>query len=99
MKKKDLSEGYVAYDGKMVIFGSEQIVVTEKGFKESFTFEDLEKIEDLFYIQYEEEIKLRAEFEEQRKQLIAQQEAIHHLLAFDRWLRAQPQAVLQSINS
>lgn len=97
MKKKDLNEGYVAYDGKIVIFGSEQIVVTEKGFKESFTFEDLEKIEDLFYLQYEEESKLRAEFEEQQKQIIAQQEAIHHLLAFDRWLKCQTREVLETI--
>lgn len=97
MKKKDLNEGFVAYDGKVVIFGSEDIVVTEQDFKDNFTFTDLEKIEDLFYLQYEEESKLRAEFEEQQKQIIAQQEAIHHLLAFDRWLKCQTREVLETI--
>jgi len=97
MKKKDLNEGYVAYDGKIVILGNEEIVVMEKDFKDNFTFADLEKIEDLFYLQYEEERKLRAEFGEQQKQIIAQQEAIHHLLAFDRWLKCQTREVLETI--
>lgn len=97
MKKKDLNEGYVAYDGKIVILGNEEIVVMEKDFKDNFTFADLEKIEDLFYLQYEEERKLRAEFEEQQKQIIAQQEAIRHLLAFDRWLKCQSREVLETI--
>jgi len=55
MKKKDLNEGYVAYDGKIVILGNEEIVVMEKDFKDNFTFADLEKIEVLFYLQFEEE--------------------------------------------
>lgn len=97
MKKKDLNEDYVAYDGKIVILGNEDIVVMEKDFKDNFTFADLEKIEDLFYLQYEEERKLREEVEEQRKQIIAQQEAIHHLLGFDRWLKCQSREVLETI--
>lgn len=97
MKKKDLNEDYVAYDGKIVILGNEDIVVMEKDFKDNFTFADLEKIEDLFYLQYEEERKLREEVELQRKQISAQQEAIHHLLAFDRWLKCQSREVLETI--
>jgi hypothetical protein len=97
MKKKDLNEDYVAYDGKVVILGNEDIVVLEKDFKDKFTFADLEKIEDLFYLQYEEERKLQEEVEAQRKQIIAQQEAIHHLLAFDRWLKCQTREVLENI--
>ena len=97
MKKKDLSGDYVAYDGKVVILGDENIVVLEKDFKDNFTFADLEKIEDLFYLQYEEERKLQEEVERQRKQIIAQQEAIRHLLGFDRWLKCQSHEVLETI--
>jgi len=71
--------------------------MTELDFQNNFTFDDLDELQQAIQLQNEVEDKLRAENAELNKQVIAQQQAIHHLLEFDRWLKVQSREVLQKI--
>ena len=94
MRKKDLGPYNV---GRTVILGDGQTIMTELDFQNNFTFDDLDELQQAIQLQNEVEDKLRAENAELNKQVIAQQQAIHHLLEFDRWLKVQSREVLQKI--
>jgi len=94
MRKKDLGPYNV---GRTLILGDGQTVMTELDFQNDFTFDDLDELQQAIQLQNEVEDKLRAENAELNKQVIAQQQAIHHLLEFDRWLKGQPPEVLRKI--
>jgi hypothetical protein len=94
MRKKELGPYNV---GRTVILGDGQTIMTEWDFQNNFTFDDLDELQQAIQLQHEVEDKLRAENSELNKQVIAQQQAIHHLLEFDRWLKVQSREVLQKI--
>lgn len=94
MRKKELGPYNV---GRTVILGDGQTIMTEWDFQNNFTFDDLDELQQAIQLQNEVEDKLRAENAELNKQVIAQQQAIHHLLEFDRWLKVQSREVLQKI--
>ena len=94
MRKKDLGPYNV---GRTVILGDGQTIMTELDFQNNFTFDDLDELKQAIQLQNEMEDKLRAENAELNKQVIAQQQAIHHLLEFDRWLKVQSREILQKI--
>ena len=94
MRKKDLGPYNV---GRTVILGDGQTIMTELDFQNNFTFDDLDELQQAIQLQNEIEDKLRAENAELNKQVIAQQQAIHHLLEFDRWLKVQSREILQKI--
>lgn len=94
MRKKDLGPYNV---GRTVILGDGQTIMTELDFQNNFTFDDLDELQQAIQLQNEMEDKLRAENAELNKQVIAQQQAIHHLLEFDRWLKVQSREILQKI--
>ena len=94
MQKKELGPYNV---GRTVILGDGQTIMTEWDFQNNFTFDDLDELQQAIQLQNEVEDKLRAENAELNKQVIAQQQAIHHLLEFERWLKVQSREVLQKI--
>ena len=83
--------------GRTVILGDGQTVMTELDFQNDFTFDDLEELQQGIQLQNEVEDKLRAENAELNKKIIAQQQAIHNLLEFNRWLKIQSREVLETI--
>lgn len=94
MRKKELGPYNV---GRTVILGDGQSIMSEWDFQNDFTFDDLEELQQAIQLQNEVEDKLRAENTELNKKVTAQQHAIHHLIEFERWLKVQPDEVLQTI--
>jgi hypothetical protein len=83
--------------GRTVILGDGQSIMSEWDFQNDFTFDDLEELQQAIQLQNDVEDKLRAENAELNKKVIAQQHAIHHLIEFERWLKVQPDEVLQTV--
>jgi hypothetical protein len=92
------NKSFGPYDvGRTVILGDGQSIMSEWDFQNDFTFDDFEELQHAIYLQNEVEDKLRAENEKLNKRVIAQQHAIHHLIEFERWLKVQPNEVLQTV--
>jgi hypothetical protein len=83
--------------GRTVILGDGQSIMSEWEFLNDYTFDDFEELQQAIQLQNEVEDKLRAENEKLNKKVIAQQHAIHHLIEFERWLKVQPDDVLQTV--
>ena len=76
---------------------SGQSIMSEWEFLNDYTFDDFEELQQAIQLQNEVEDKLRAENEKLNRKVIAQQHAIHHLIEFERWLKVQPDEVLQTV--
>jgi hypothetical protein len=83
--------------GRTLILGDGQTVITELDFKNDFTFDDLNELQQSIQLQNEIEDQLRRENCELIKQNYAQKQAIRDLLEFQKWLKNQSQSTLETI--
>lgn len=83
--------------GRTLILGDGQTVITELDFKNDFTFDDLDELQQIIQRQNEIEDQLRRENCELIKQNYAQKQAIRDLLEFQKWLKNQAQSTLETI--
>jgi hypothetical protein len=83
--------------GRTLILGDGQTVITELDFKNDFTFDDLDELQQIIQRQNETEDKLRLENIQLIKQNYAQKQAIRDLLEFQNWLKSQSKPTLETI--
>ena len=83
--------------GRTLILGDGQTVITELDFKNDFTFDDLDELQQIIQRQNETEDKLRLENIQLIKQNYAQKQAIRDLLEFQNWLKSQSKSTLETI--
>lgn len=83
--------------GRTLILGDGQTVITELDFKNDFTFDDLDELQQIIQRQNETEDKLRLENIQLIKQNYAQKQAIRDLLEFQNWLKSQSKSTLETV--
>jgi hypothetical protein len=83
--------------GRTLILGDGQTVITELDFKNDFTFNDLDELQQIIQRQNETEDKLRLENIQLIKQNYAQKQAIRDLLEFQNWLKSQSKSTLETV--
>ena len=83
--------------GRTIILGDGQTIITELDFKNDFTFDDLDELQQCIQLQNETEDQLRLENHQLIKQNYAQKQAIHDLFEFQKCLKSQSPSTLETI--